>query len=315
MKNLKLFFCLLRVVFFAVLLSCCTGNDDDDSDTEQNDTGGTDDTDDTDNTDDTDDTGFKEPRGACDFKTRVGIFEIILGVSESSINGTVADGVMPGTAPLEITTLGSCRLLKKNNPFCDPPCGFEKVCAEDNECIPYPTNQNIGVVNIDGLVEPIVLEPTDVSNLYFNTALTHPPFETQAEISLKATGGDHSGFSLYGKGIELLESDNNTWTLAKDQELTITWSKGTVESAVVTATVDVDQHGITPASIMCQGPDTGSFNVPVELVDQLLDLGISGFPAATLDRRSIDSVETDLGCVEFSITSSAAVKAVVSYDN
>jgi hypothetical protein len=54
-------------------------------------------------------------------------------------------------------------------------------------------------------------------------------------------------------------------------------------------------------------PDTGSFEIPEALITGLFEFGLSGFPAIVLTRRSADSVETDLGCVELVAATSVRV--------
>ena len=50
---------------------------------------------------------------------------------------------------------GGCVMLRRNNPFCDPPCQPGTTCDFDGACIPYPSNHDVGLVDITGLVEPV----------------------------------------------------------------------------------------------------------------------------------------------------------------
>ncbi|MCA9706751.1 MAG: hypothetical protein KDK70_12945, partial [Myxococcales bacterium] len=65
--------------------------------------------------------------------------------------------------------------------------------------------------------------------------------------------------------------------------------------------INIDQHGISPATLVCDVPDTGSYSVPATLVDALLQAGVSGFPSANLYRQTIDSTQGPTGCVELRI--------------
>ncbi|KIG12491.1 hypothetical protein DB30_01308 [Enhygromyxa salina] len=66
-------------------------------------------------------------------------------------------------------------------------------------------------------------------------------------------------------------------------------------------TINVDQHGLSPATLECEGPDSGSFEVPAAVIDALLSAGVSGFPTGHAYRRTVDSTQADTGCVEFQI--------------
>jgi Cys-rich repeat protein len=57
--------------------------------------------------------------------------------------------------------------------------------------------------------------------------------------------------------------------------------------------------------------DDGEFEVPAELVTQLVDLGLSGFPSAALGRRSTDGVRVEPGCIDLRISSEITVELEV----
>jgi hypothetical protein len=254
-------------------------------------------------------------RGECADGTRIGGFLLAHMLDDeltfSYADGQVADAPLPARAFEQIDSSGPCRLLRKNNPFCDPRCTSGQVCDEGGSCIAEPPNQDVGSVFVEGLVEPIVMEPTSPGNLYFNTELPHPAFEPGVAIKLSALGGDLEGFTLYGDGVAPLQNDGQKWLVQRQQPLTISWRADAGCDTKVSATLDIDQHGRTPARITCQGPDTGSFIVSAELIDRLIDLGTSGFPTATLRRYTADSTIIQAGCVDLVVFSSLSVKAEV----
>ena len=60
--------------------------------------------------------------------------------------------------------------------------------------------------------------------------------------------------------------------------------------------------------IECIAPDTGEFAIPAELVSELIDMGLSGFPRAEIERRSSATLDLDSGCVEFHISSKVTLE-------
>ena len=242
-------------------------------------------------------------RGSCEASERVGAFEVVLDETYSYASGEVADGVVPSTVPIELETSGSCRMLQKNNLFCDPSCSAGQTCGNDGSCIAYPESQSVGTVTIAGLDAPVSMEPVAGSFQYFDTSLPHPAFQPGAAIALSAQGGAHDPFDLIGVGVEALEGGNPHWRVVPGVPLTVEWTAGTVAEARVFATLNVDQHGFTPVTIVCESADTGSLEIPVALIDRLLGMGISGFPSGRVTRASVDSVSTSLGCIELAVKS------------
>jgi hypothetical protein len=70
------------------------------------------------------------------------------------------------------------------------------------------------------------------------------------------------------------------------------------------ARLRIDQHGRTPSNIECRFVDDGEGVISAPLIDELAALGLTGFPAGDLIRRTADSAPIGDGCVEL-ITSSS----------
>jgi hypothetical protein len=80
----------------------------------------------------------------------------------------------------------------------------------------------------------------------------------------------------------------------------------------VALTLNVDQHGITPISLVCDLADSGSASIAASLVDALLGAGISGWPNASLSRQTVDSQDFGDGCLEFVVSTPRPVSVAVS---
>jgi hypothetical protein len=67
--------------------------------------------------------------------------------------------------------------------------------------------------------------------------------------------------------------------------------------------LNINHHGSTSNWLECDVEDVGSAEIPVALVDALLDRGQSGFPTLTVTRRSVSSTSIEAGCVELLVSS------------
>jgi hypothetical protein len=245
-----------------------------------------------------------ELSGACDQAERVGGFVVEVQEGVSIVAGDVADGVVPAEVREVVDSDQGCRLLRRNNPFCDPPCASLDTCDFDGRCIPYPVNQDLGVVDITGLEKAVSMEPIPPSNSYFDTQLPHPVFQPGAEIFLRSTGGEVEAIALDGYGVDdLLLPEDTVWSVEEGVDVSIDWPAGSVEAALIRLDLNIDQHGNTPITLSCEFPDTGSAVVPSRFVDALFSAGVSGFPTGYLRRFVGDSVDLSVGCVDFLISS------------
>jgi hypothetical protein len=247
-----------------------------------------------------------ELRGACSDETRWGLFLVEAQPQYSLVDGKVANGVVPAAVPELVGTEGECKLLKRRNPFCDPPCQAGQACDHDGTCITYPMQQNVGTVSISGLEKEIVMEPLPPSNNYFDTQVPHPVFASGAEVHLTTTEGAFGALELFGFGFELLEA-NEAWTVARGSPLSLTW---TAPAAPVRTRIDfrlnIDQHGNSPVNLVCSFDDDGAAEIPASLIDALFTAGVSGFPNGALTRETVDSMPIGAGgegCVELRIGS------------
>ncbi len=241
--------------------------------------------------------------GSCPLDTRWGGFELTSSSGRDSyatVSGMVSDGVVPITV---LTALGSaedCQLLRRENLFCDPACNPDQTCDFDGTCIPYPTTQELGTATMTGLLVPVVMEPVEPGFKYFNTSLPFPAFEAGSVITLTTTGGLYAPLELHGVGVEPLVIPEGDMILQRDTPIAIRWTApaGPVRSELY-ARITVDQHGVTPVQIACVTADDGELDVPAELVTQLIDLGVTGFPNGVVHRRTVDSAPVgDGGCAE-----------------
>lgn len=245
--------------------------------------------------------------GECPLSNRWGDFAVSVYDIYSIVAGDVANGVVPITVLEEVGRDGTCVLLRRNNPFCDPPCASDQTCDFDGTCVPYPENQDLGTVTIGGLEADVIMQPIQPGNNYFNTQMPHPAFTPGSLIELTTGCGVYDQVVLHGVGVEPVTLTSPDWVVRDGEDLPISWNAPTVPinpGQHVQVRLNIDQHGNTPVQMFCSFPDTGTASLPASLVDQLMAFGVTGFPNATLTRRTVDSATLSSGgCIDFSITS------------
>lgn len=247
--------------------------------------------------------GEVELAGNCALDVHVGNFVAAYEETYSAFSGTVSDGVVPLNVLEQIAEDGDCRLMRRNNPFCDPGCEAGETCDFDGNCIPYPSNHDIGVVTVTGLEKPVMIDPTPPTFSYFDTMLPHPGFEPGAIITVTSTGGDYSPITLHGIGVDMVVPTETEIHLDADVAQDVTWMVGDPR-VTMRLQIAVDQHGTSPLAMICEAPaDAGTLTISGELMTQFLEHGISGFPSADFYFETVDSMDIEPGCVDFAVRS------------
>ncbi len=241
--------------------------------------------------------------GSCETADHVGWFELAQWedpepeLAFSSVTGTVLDAVIPTTILFEEQAVGDCTLWRKINPFCDPGCQVDEVCTHEGACEPYPLEQSQGTVTVEGLGDDLSVEPDGFNN-YWDTSVSYPLFEPGQPVRLTS----ESGLSLRGLGVDPLVVPDPAWGIIRGEDLQLSWTAGSAEAHIVLS-FNVDQHGNSPITMLCQVSDTGSATVPSDLLESLLDYGVSGFASAWIRRQSADQTTTEHGCVDLRVYS------------
>ena len=251
--------------------------------------------------------------GTCDLERRWGTFEVEANEKYSVAFGAIANGVVPVTVLTEVAAEGDCRLLKRENPYCNPTCEPGDTCDLDGVCIPYPENQNVGTVTIAGLTSAVSMDPLVPGNKYSFVAFDGIAFEPGKLIELVTGGGAYAPQTLHGVGVTPLVPASLEWVIAKGASLDLSWDAPaeTVRSSVFVS-VNVDQHGITPVTLECAFADNGTNAIASSVIDALLNFGISGFPSARIQRRTVDKVMLGEGCADFIVDYEAVAGVTVS---
>jgi hypothetical protein len=287
-------------LLLSTFLSCTDTGDDSDPGTES----------DADTDADTDTDTDTDPEtvpldGPCPLETRYGGFLVDASPDYTIVDGSIADGVVPVSVLEPIASEGGCQLLKRNNPFCDPTCQPEETCDFDGSCIPYPENQDLGTVTVDGLDKPVEMASNEPTYNYFDTSLPEGALPVGGLVTLQTEGGAFEPITLHGVGFELLTAPKTPWSINDGKPLTVLWDPPT--AAVVRSEayvkINIDQHGATPLTLYCSFADDGEGTVPAAMLDALIGAGVTGFPNGTITRRTVDSTAVAGGCAELVVSS------------
>jgi hypothetical protein len=240
-----------------------------------------------------------ELAGDCPLASRVGGFQVSIYEDYSLVQGAIADGVVPISILEQVASEDECVLLRRNNPHCDPSCESGFTCDFDGECIDYPANQDLGSVKLLGLDELVVMDPVQPGNTYFDTSLGHPAFSHGQLLEIRATEGWAGAWDLHGVGSDVLVPGESLWQVSETQDLTVTWAPPPEGSrGHVRLKLNIDQHGTSPVSVLCDMEDDGQGTVAAELIQSLVLYGVSGFPSASLSRRTVDQATVEAGCFD-----------------
>lgn len=245
----------------------------------------------------------------CPNNTKVGSFEVAHWDFYASIAGEVADGIIPLTVLQEVGAVGECKLMQKNNPFCTPSCAAGELCNHDGTCLPYPATLDVGTVSIGGLTVSADLEP-NITKGYAKTDLPFPAYVPGMPITLSASGADVPGFTMQAWAVPELEIPTEASTLKPGQDFEVSWT-GSEGPGRMHMALNVDQHGNSPVTLICDVADSGTATISATLIDQLLGYGVSGFATFDMYRRTVDSVDLTPGCVELSVFSYRLGKVIV----
>jgi hypothetical protein len=191
---------------------------------------------------------------------------------------------------------GDCQLYEPLVPFCDPSCGSGTICLPDGTCAAPPASLDVGTVSFGGLgtgdgEATIELEPLPPTNTYqprSTSELAFPPFEEGDTITVRASGGDLTAFELSAGGIAPLEVLSPSPIQFDPEAATVvSWTAPERDaSSQVIITVDISHHGGRKGELVCTTDDDGEHELPAELVQGLIELGVAGFPTVTITRES-----------------------------
>jgi hypothetical protein len=213
----------------------------------------------------------------------------------TTVMGVINDGPVPPIMIFEKTdSAGPCMLYKPRIPFCDPPCGSNAACVENDNCQPYPHVVDGGLVNVNGLKIANATTPFSmefIAGNYQSPTLDLPPCAEGDIVTFIVTGkGSMPACTLTTRGIRPLKVLNDSFPCPDGQPINLRWEPPSVQGiSRIYVLIDLSYHGTTKGKIECDCEDNGSLTVAASLLDKLKTYGISGFPKIEIYRRSIST--------------------------
>ncbi len=250
--------------------------------------------------------------GECPMESHHGAFVVEAYDNYSIVDGSVSDGVVPSMVLENSAEEGDCILWKRNNPYCEPACVSGDTCDFSGECIPYPAAQDLGTVSVRGLTSSVDMEPIVPGYRYFDTDLDYPGFKAGKLVQLTTSGGAYASFTLHAVGVDLLEPTATSWTVTPGTPLSVAWDAPTTTvRSSVRLSLNIDQHGQTPLTLVCHFDDDGAAEVPASVMDALMGAGVTGFPLASIRRQTADSTTVGTGCVDLVLSHDVDIDVTV----
>lgn len=205
---------------------------------------------------------------------------------------------------------GGCKLFEPRIPFCDPACEYPTECVGDYVCGAEQNCFNAGTVSLKGLQntegkEALTLMYVGKKYTFNASGVLSPPFAEGDPVILEASGEEVEAFSIESRGIAPLEVlTANDVPMERGKPIALSWTAATIaDNSRIEIRVDISHHGGQRGEIVCDAADTGSFEIPAELVTALIDLGVAGFPSLTVDRLAFGSTTIGVGRTNLKVTS------------
>jgi hypothetical protein len=260
--------------------------------------------------------GSTSPTGGTpsDANAVVGTFTVTLSAANelndqyTSVIGKVYSGAYPSDIiETPLASGNGCTTYKFSRQSCiDVTCTGSQVCAAPEECRDVPRLVSVGKVSVMG-IDPGTLMLSGVNNNYqYPADIVFPGFSEGAPISLSATGDFYPAFEVTTTGVAPVVMKADNYLLAPGKPLALEWEAGGNADAKVSVVLNISKHGGSAGYLRCDTTDSGSLTIPADVLQELIDLGVAGFPALTFTRRTRGEAPVTGGKIAFDVAAEAA---------
>lgn len=250
--------------------------------------------------------------------------------AHASFQGNVRTAEIVGSIEWEfVRDEGECELLVPAFPFCDPECDSGMVCVAGDMCVPEPEPVNIGEITVSGLLTQagaaeFTVSPIGAKSNYLppaSAAMEYPPAEDGAPVTL--TGEiNGSPLSIETSGISPMSVDTEAIPIGGEDDVVVTWEAPESGSqSEMELLVDISHHGGVKGKVVCTTADDGEHTIPASILNDLIDLGVAGFPTLTYRRvaRGVSEAPHEIEFrveqhVQISVTIDGLVSCTVDED-
>jgi hypothetical protein len=224
----------------------------------------------------------------------------------SQIEALVHDGADPSFH--EVTEEGSCRYFHLEPGFCDPACTGGEVCDVGNACVAYPALVSAGTLTVEGLGDPISIEPADWSPGTYVGPATLPAdlFDAGDPVGARFAGDAFPAVSFAARGVASIDTAlrDTGFEMRGGADAEVRWTPGPDPDACVSVVLNGSNraHGAPLDDVIrCVGPDDGTLVVPQAMVERfpigetpVLTEGYD-WPQSELTRFTRDTLEASMG--------------------
>jgi hypothetical protein len=190
---------------------------------------------------------------------------------------------------------GECQLLVPAIPFCEPGCGVDAVCTADDVCTPYAVGQNLGPVDVEGLLPSAFrMDAIAPGYKYQPSGDVHFPYPPCAEGDVIRVSAHSVGVHMESRCVAPLVLGGGAAPIVvrARRAVALTWTApADLDASRVAIELDIAHHGGAKGKIRCDVPDNGAFEIPEPLVTELVGLGLAGFPLITITRSATASAD------------------------
>jgi len=250
------------------------------------------------------------PTAGSSAKGALGTFTIALNPAVeddpayTSIFGKVYGGPYP-TDVIEtvIASDDNCTVYEYSLQACyDPSCTGDQTCVAENVCEAKPSLASVGDVNVTGVgASSLKLSATNL-NYQYPLDLPYPGISEGEPVTLSASGGAFSAFTISAKGVAPLTTSEPSYSVTNGQPLTVTWTPGAASvDAEITATLNISKHGGSAGYMLCTTTDTGTLTIGAKVLKALVELGVAGFPELLLTRSTHGQATVAAGTIALDV--------------
>lgn len=235
----------------------------------------------------------------------------------TSVFGKIYDKPVPQAIVWEVGTVsGDCTLYKPRVPYCEEPCGGSAVCVEDDVCQDYPASMSAGIVTVKGIETSdskteFAMKP--ISNNY-QSADTHPypAFDEGSTITFSAAGDTVRKFTLTSSGIAPLVILNESIPIEEGNAIILTWEAPSIKDiTAIHVKMDISHHGGSKGKIECDTEDDGELELGADIVKELVNLGIAGFPTIITTRYAVGNYPSEFGIIALTVSSEVEKEVLI----
>jgi hypothetical protein len=205
--------------------------------------------------------------------------------AHTTVSGQLFDAATAAVSSKLDSESGDCKLLVPDFPACGA-CD-DGVCVADGDCQPHPKPIDAGEVVVEGTLGGDVTLRRNGRTFFYQTtsALAYPPCEEGADVTV--TGGvSGAEFEATAKCVAPLALITPEPIAVKSgSAVPLAWMPPRDASdSRIAIKLDISHHGGKKGEILCDVPDTGSFELPEPLVSKLVSLGVAAQPTIGLKR-------------------------------